>query len=863
MNLQQFTIKAQDTLSKAQQLVIANKQQAMEPVHLLSAMITDDEETLQFITGKLGANLSRIEQAVNASIQGLPKVEGGQVYLSQALNSVTTAAEKAMGEMKDEFVTNEHLLLGILDGKDTAANILKDAGLKRADLVKAILALRGGNKVNSQTDENQFNSLKKFALNLNQMAREGKLDPVIGRDDEIRRVLQILSRRTKNNPVLIGEPGVGKTAIAEGLAMRIIRGDVPENLKSKVIYSLDLGALVAGAKYKGEFEERLKAVVKEVTGAAGEVVLFIDEIHTLVGAGRSEGAMDAANILKPALARGDLRAIGATTLAEYQKYIETDKALERRFQKVLVEEPDTQEAISILRGLKERYEVHHKVRIKDEAIISAVEMSQRYINDRFLPDKAIDLLDEAASKLRLEMDSVPEELDEMNRRIMQLEIEREAIKRESDTSKLNKLNEDIANLSEKRNALNAQWENEKGVLTQIQQKKATIESLKIEADQAERDGNYGRVAEIRYGLIKKNEEDLFSLSLKLGDSRNGQLMVKQEVDSEDIAEVVSRWTGIPVNRMLQSEREKLLTLELELHKRVVGQEEAIAALSNAIRRSRAGLQDPKKPIGSFIFLGTTGVGKTEVAKALAEFLFNTDNAMVRIDMSEYQEKHTVSRLVGAPPGYVGYDEGGQLTEAIRRKPYSVVLLDEIEKAHPDVFNILLQVLDDGRLTDNKGRTANFRNTIIIMTSNLGSEVIREKFEHIESGDRDAIVASAKSEVFDLLKRSIRPEFLNRIDEVVMFEPLGRSDIHRIVELQVDMIVGRLKDNGIALTVTSAAVDWLAQLGYDPHFGARPLKRVLQKRILDELSKQILMGKLSNNGNVTVDLAGSELVFESL
>ena len=695
------------------------------------------------------------------------------------------------------------------------------------------------------------------------MAREGKLDPVIGRDDEIRRVLQILSRRTKNNPVLIGEPGVGKTAIAEGLAMRIIRGDVPENLKSKVIYSLDLGALVAGAKYKGEFEERLKAVVKEVTGAAGEVVLFIDEIHTLVGAGRSEGAMDAANILKPALARGELRAIGATTLAEYQKYIETDKALERRFQKVLVEEPDTQEAISILRGLKERYEVHHKVRIKDEAIISAVEMSQRYINDRFLPDKAIDLLDEAASKLRLEMDSVPEELDEMNRRIMQLEIEREAIKRESDTSKLNKLNEDIANLSEKRNALNAQWENEKGVLAQIQQKKATIESLKIEADQAERDGNYGRVAEIRYGLIKKNEEDLFSLSLKLGDSRNGQLMVKQEVDSEDIAEVVSRWTGIPVNRMLQSEREKLLTLELELHKRVVGQEEAIAALSNAIRRSRAGLQDPKKPIGSFIFLGTTGVGKTEVAKALAEFLFNTDNAMVRIDMSEYQEKHTVSRLVGAPPGYVGYDEGGQLTEAIRRKPYSVVLLDEIEKAHPDVFNILLQVLDDGRLTDNKGRTANFRNTIIIMTSNLGSEVIREKFEHIESGDRDAIVASTKSEVFDLLKRSIRPEFLNRIDEVVMFEPLGRSEIHRIVELQVDMIVERLKDNGIALTVTAAAVDWLAQLGYDPQFGARPLKRVLQKRILDELSKQILMGKLSNNGNVTVDLAGSELVFESL
>ena len=860
MNLQQFTIKAQDTLSKAQQLAIANKHQAMEPTHLLLAMISEDDETLQFIAGKLGANLSRIEQAAQAQLQSLPKVEGGQVYLSQALNAVTVAAEKVMSEMKDEFVTNEHLLVGILEGKVIAANVLKDSGIKRGDLLKAIIALRGGAKVSSQTDENQFNSLKKFAMNLNQMAREGKLDPVIGRDEEIRRVLQILSRRTKNNPVLIGEPGVGKTAIAEGLAMRIIRGDVPENLKSKVIYSLDLGALVAGAKYKGEFEERLKAVVKEVTDAAGEVVLFIDEIHTLVGAGRSDGAMDAANILKPALARGELRAIGATTLAEYQKYIETDKALERRFQKVLVEEPDTQEAISILRGLKERYEVHHKVRIKDEAIISAVEMSQRYINDRFLPDKAIDLLDEAASKLRLEMDSVPEELDEMNRKIMQLEIEREAIKRESDTAKLAKLNEEIANLIEKRNALNAQWENEKGVLSQIQQKKATIEALKIEADQAERDGNYGRVAEIRYGLIKKNEEDLFSLSLKLGDARSGQLMVKQEVDAEDIAEVVSRWTGIPVNRMLQSEREKLLTLEQELHKRVVGQEEAIAALSNAIRRSRAGLQDPKKPIGSFIFLGTTGVGKTEVAKALAEFLFNTDQAMVRIDMSEYQEKHTVSRLVGAPPGYVGYDEGGQLTEAIRRKPYSVVLLDEIEKAHPDVLNILLQVLDDGRLTDNKGRTANFRNTIIIMTSNLGSDIIRERFEHIDSGDRDAIVAGAKSDVFELLKRSIRPEFLNRIDEVVMFEPLGRDEIHQIVELQMQMMVVRLKQNGIDLTVSNAAIDWLSQLGYDPQFGARPLKRVIQKRVLDELSKQILMGKLSNHGKVHIDLDGSQLTF---
>ena len=863
MNFNNFTIKAQEAIQKASEIASGNQQQAIENAHLLKGLLLVDENVIHYLLKKLNVNINRLDSQLDELITTFPKVSGSEVYLASSVNSTIQKAQSYLKEFKDEFVSVEHLLLGILAAGDKVSGFLKDSGVNEKDLKKAIVELRGNSRVTDQNAEATYNALNKYARNLNEYAESGKLDPVIGRDDEIRRVIQILSRRTKNNPILIGEPGVGKTAIAEGIAFRIIKSDVPENLKSKTVYSLDMGSLVAGAKYKGEFEERLKAVIKEVTQSDGEIILFIDEIHTLVGAGRSEGAMDAANILKPALARGELRAIGATTLAEYQKYIETDKALERRFQKVLVEEPDTQEAISILRGLKERYEVHHKVRIKDEAIISAVEMSQRYINDRFLPDKAIDLLDEAASKLRLEMDSVPEELDEMNRRIMQFEIEREAIKRESDTSKLNKLNEDIANLSEKRNALNAQWENEKGVLSQIQQKKATIESLKIEADQAERDGNYGRVAEIRYGLIKKNEEDLFSLSLKLGDSRNGQLMVKQEVDSEDIAEVVSRWTGIPVNRMLQSEREKLLTLELELHKRVVGQEEAISALSNAIRRSRAGLQDPKKPIGSFIFLGTTGVGKTEVAKALAEFLFNTDNAMVRIDMSEYQEKHSVSRLVGAPPGYVGYEEGGQLTEAIRRKPYSVVLLDEIEKAHPDVFNILLQVLDDGRLTDNKGRTANFRNTIIIMTSNLGSEVIREKFEHIESGDRDAIVASAKSEVFDLLKRSIRPEFLNRIDEVVMFEPLGRSEIHRIVELQVDMIVERLKDNGIALTVTSAAVDWLAQLGYDPQFGARPLKRVLQKRILDELSKQILMGKLLNNGNVTVDLAGSELVFESL
>jgi len=789
-----------------------------------------------------------------------PKVEGGKIYASSEFSQSFINAEKAMHEMGDEYVTNEHLLVGILDTKGTTSNILKDAGFKRDELKKAIVALRGGSKVDSQTSENQFNALKKYALNLNELARLGKLDPVIGRDDEIRRVLQILSRRTKNNPILIGEPGVGKTAIAEGLAHRIIRGDVPENLKSKTIYSLAMGALIAGAKYKGEFEERLKAVVKDVTTSDGDVVLFIDEIHTLVGAGRSEGAMDAANILKPALARGELRAIGATTLAEYQKYIETDKALERRFQKVLVEEPDTQEAISILRGLKERYESHHKVRIKDEAIIAAVEMSQRYINDRFLPDKAIDLLDEAASKLRLEMDSVPEELDEMNRKIMQLEIEREAIKREDDQAKLQKLNVDIANITEQRNSLNAQWENEKGILSQIQQKKTNIESLKIEAEQAEREGNYGRVAEIRYGLIKQNEEELFALSINLGESEKGKLMVKQEVDSEDIAEVVSRWTGIPVNKMLQSEREKLLTLENELHKRVIGQHEAIEALANAIRRSRAGLQDPKKPIGSFIFLGTTGVGKTELAKALADYLFNSDQALVRIDMSEYQEKHTVSRLVGAPPGYVGYDEGGQLTEAIRRKPYSVVLLDEIEKAHPDVFNILLQVLDDGRLTDNKGRTANFRNTIIIMTSNLGSDIIRENFEKILDSNKDEIVAKTKVQVYDLLKRTIRPEFLNRIDETIMFEPLGRDEVREIVEIQITQMKQRLQDNGFKLDVSSEAVDWLAQLGYDPQFGARPLKRVLQKRVMDELSKQILSGNLSINDEIMIDYDGNQLIF---
>lgn len=859
MNLQNFTIKSQETIAKAQNLVIAASQQQIEPVHVLKAMFLEDPEMLQFITGKLGVNAKRVEDAAEAAMKSLSKVEGAQVYISQALTTAVVNAEKAMKELGDDFITNEHLLAGILDGRDTAANILKDAGFKRAELLKAIKELRGGKKVSSETAENQYNALKKYAMNLNELARTGKLDPVIGRDDEIRRVLQILSRRTKNNPVLIGEPGVGKTAIAEGLAHRIIRGDVPENLKTKVIYNLDMGALIAGAKYKGEFEERLKAVVKEVIDSAGEVVLFIDEIHTLVGAGRSEGAMDAANILKPALARGELRAIGATTLAEYQKYIEADKALERRFQKVMVEEPDTQEAISILRGLKEKYEVHHQVRIKDEAIIASVEMSQRYINDRFLPDKAIDLLDEAASKLRLEMNSVPEELDELNRRIMQLEIEREAIKRENDLTKLGKLIEEIANLNEERNSLNAQWQNEKAVLNQIQEKKELIENYRMEAEQAEREGNYGRVAELRYGLIKQAEEELFALTVNLG-TGDRKSMVKQEVDAEDIADVVSKWTGIPVNKMLQSEREKLLQLESELHTRVVGQEEAISALSNAIRRSRAGLQDPKKPIGSFIFLGTTGVGKTELAKALAEYLFNTDSAMVRIDMSEYQEKHTVSRLIGAPPGYVGYDEGGQLTEAIRRKPYSVVLLDEIEKAHPDVFNILLQVLDDGRLTDNKGRTANFRNTIIIMTSNLGSDIIRDSFENLDSGDRDEIVASTKAKVYELLKRSIRPEFLNRIDEVVMFEPLNRDNIRQIVVMQLGEIKNRLQEADVALSWSEEAVDWLAQLGYDPQFGARPLKRVLQKRVLDELSKKILSGELSKDSDIRLGYDGKDLTF---
>jgi ATP-dependent Clp protease ATP-binding subunit ClpB len=855
MNLNQFTIKSQEAVQKAQELAVADKNPVIETGHLMKGLFITDENVLAFALKKVNANMQRIEQALDATIRSYPKTTGDtqMPYLSNQSNAALVKAQTYLKDFDDEFVTVEHILLALLDGNDSISNLLKDAGVKSVDLKKAFKDLRGGGKATSQSAEEQYNALNKYAKNLNELARQGKLDPVIGRDDEIRRVLQILSRRTKNNPILIGEPGVGKTAIAEGLAHRIVSGDVPENLKTKQVYSLDMGSLIAGAKYKGEFEERLKAVIKEVINAAGNIVLFIDEIHTLVGAGAGEGAMDAANILKPALARGELRAIGATTLNEYQKHIEKDKALERRFQSVLVDEPDTGDAISILRGLKERYESHHKVRIKDEAIIAAVELSQRYINDRFLPDKAIDLIDESAAKLRLEIDSVPEELDEIERRIMQLEIEREAIKREKDEKKVKQLSEEIANLSEERNALKARWQNEKQVVDAIQQSKMEIENLRFEADQAERSGDYGKVAEIRYGRMKDKEQKVLDLQVELKQKQGVKALVKEEVDSEDIAEIVSRWTGVPVKSMLQSEKEKLLHLEEELHKRVVGQNEAIAAISDAIRRSRAGLSDPKKPIGSFIFLGTTGVGKTELAKALAEFLFNQENALVRIDMSEYQEKHTVSRLIGAPPGYVGYDEGGQLTEAVRRKPYSVILLDEIEKAHPDVFNILLQVLDDGRLTDNKGRTANFKNTIIIMTSNIGSHLIQERTEEMTDENREEIAAKTKVEVFDLLKRSIRPEFLNRIDEVIMFTPLSRAEIADIVNLHFAKVQQILKDLGITLTGTDTALEWLAELGYDPQFGARPLKRVIQKEVMNELSKEILAGTINKDSEITIDL----------
>jgi ATP-dependent Clp protease ATP-binding subunit ClpB len=860
MNFNNFTIKAQEAVQKASEITTGNQQQAIEPAHLLKGLLLVDENVLTYLLKKLNVNLNRLNDILDEQIASFPKVSGSNVYLSSGSNSALQKANAYLKEFKDEFVSVEHILLGILSVGDKTSAALKDFGVNEKDLKKAITSLRGDNKVTDQNAEATYNALNKYARNLNEYAESGKLDPVIGRDDEIRRTIQILSRRTKNNPILVGEPGVGKTAIAEGIAFRILKGDVPESLKSKTVYSLDMGALIAGAKYKGEFEERLKAVIKEVTQADGEIILFIDEIHTLVGAGGGEGAMDAANILKPALARGELRAIGATTLNEYQKYVEKDKALERRFQTVLVDEPDTADAISILRGLKERYEAHHKVRIKDEAIIAAVEMSQRYISDRFLPDKAIDLMDEAASKLRIEMDSVPEAVDELERRIMQLEIEREAIKREKDDKKVKELSEEIANLSADRDSLRAKWQGEKDVVDGINLKVEQIENYKLEAEQAERAGDYGKVAELRYGRIREAQEEVEKLKEALLTNQSESRMLKEEVTSEDIAGVVSRWTGIPVSKMIQSEREKLLSLEDELHKRVAGQHEAIEAISDAIRRSRAGLQDKRKPIGSFIFLGTTGVGKTELAKALAEYLFNDEHAMVRIDMSEYQERHAVSRLIGAPPGYVGYDEGGQLTEAVRRRPYSVILLDEIEKAHPDVFNILLQVLDDGRLTDNKGRLVNFKNTIIIMTSNIGSNIIQENFQDFEESDKDEVIAKTKGQLFDVLRQTIRPEFLNRIDEIIMFTPLSRNEIGDIVKLQFRGVQQTLAEMGILIEASDEALDWLAQLGYDPQFGARPLKRVIQKRILNELSKQILAGKVDKDSKIKLDMFDNQFVF---
>lgn len=839
--------------------------QAIEPGHLLKAILETDENVVSFLIKKLNVNRALLDTKVSEVLQSYPRATGQQPYLSSATNAVLQQSEKELQEFKDEFVAVEHLLLAILDGRDKVSSILKDVGFQRAALIKAIKELRGGSSVTDQNAEAKYKSLERYSKNLNDLARKGKIDPVIGRDEEIRRVLQILSRRTKNNPILLGEPGVGKTAIVEGLAQRIVDGDVPENLKSKTIISLDMGLLVAGAKYKGEFEERLKAVIKEVTDAEGQIILFIDEIHTLIGAGGGgEGAMDAANLLKPALARGELHAIGATTLKEYQKYIEKDKALERRFQAVMVDEPSMEDSISILRGIKEKYELHHGVRIKDDAVIAAVELSTRYISDRFLPDKAIDLMDEAAAKLRLEMDSMPEELDELNRRIMQLEIEREAIRRENDKEKESILTKDIADLSEQRNSLKAKWESEKEVVHGIQKEKENIDRLKFEAEQAEKSGDYGKVAEIRYGKIVEAEKRLNEFQQKVAEQAKAEhALLKEEVDSEDIAEVVAKWTGIPVSRMVQSEREKLLQLEDELAKRVAGQEEAIRLLSDAVRRSRAGLQDPKRPIGSFIFMGTTGVGKTELSKALADYLFNDETAMVRIDMSEYQERHSVSRLIGAPPGYVGYDEGGQLTEAVRRKPYSVVLLDEIEKAHPDVFNILLQVLDDGRLTDNKGRVANFKNTIIIMTTNIGSNIIQENFERITDENYFEILEDTKEEVMTLLRKTVRPEFVNRIDEIIMFRPLSRKDIRKIVDIQVDLVRKRLDEAGVRLELSEAARERLAKLGYDPQFGARPLKRVLQREILNALSKQILAGNVHKDSVIYVDLNDDQdFVFEN-
>lgn len=864
MDFKNFTIKAQEAVQKATEIAGANQQQAIETGHLLKALLQNDENTLAFLGKKLGANMANLGQRLDAIVNAYPKVSGGSPYLANEAANAVQRANTQMKDMGDEFVSVEHLLLGILGGKDSVASLLKDNGFSERDLKAAIQELRGGRKVTSQTAEEQYQSLNRYAINLNERVRSGKMDPVIGRDEEIRRVLQILSRRTKNNPVLLGEPGVGKTAIAEGLAQRIVAGDVPENLRDRTLMSLDLGLLVAGAKYKGEFEERLKAVIKEVTDSEGQIILFIDEIHTLIGAGAGgEGAMDAANLLKPALARGELHAIGATTLKEYQKYIEKDKALERRFQAVMVDEPSVPDAISILRGIKEKYELHHGVRITDDAVIAAVELSSRYITDRFLPDKAIDLMDEAAAKLRIELNSMPVELDEIQRRMMQLEIEREAIRREDNHDREAVLSKELAELGSQRDELKAKWEGEKSVLNNIQLEKENIERFKTEAEQAERQGDYGRVAELRYGKIQEAEQKLKALQDEANANKDGGGMLQEVVTSEDIAEVVAKWTGIPVSKMLQAERDKLLGLEAELGRRVAGQSEAIAAISDAVRRSRAGLQDPKRPIGSFIFLGTTGVGKTELAKALAEYLFNDENAMVRIDMSEFQERHAVSRLIGAPPGYVGYDEGGQLTEAVRRKPYSVVLLDEIEKAHPDVFNILLQVLDDGRLTDNKGRVANFKNTIIIMTSNTGADIIQRNFKELNEYNHEEVVDRTRDEVVERLRQHMRPEFLNRIDEIVMFQPLKRKEIRKIVDIQFKQIQQRLHEAGISLEATDEVLDYLGEQGFDPQFGARPLKRVIQRVILNELSKEILSGKVSKDAVVEAVLEDGAVRFENV
>lgn len=853
MDFKKYTIKSQEAIQKAAEIASGNQQQAIEPGHLLMAILLSDENVMSFLIKKLGMNRAQLDTKLEEVVAGYPKASGQQPYLSNDAHKALTKALDYLKEFKDEFVAVEHIVLGLLAGKEKVAALMKEVGFGKKELIEAIKELRGGSSVTDQNAESKYQSLERYSKNLNELAKAGKIDPVIGRDEEIRRVLQILSRRTKNNPMLIGEPGVGKTAIVEGMAQRIVDGDVPENLKTKTLISLDMGLLVAGAKYKGEFEERLKAVIKEVQDSNGEIILFIDEIHTLIGAGGGEGAMDAANLLKPALARGELHAIGATTLKEYQKHIEKDKALERRFQTVTVDEPTQEDAISILRGIKEKYEVHHGVRIQDDAVIAAVELSSRYISDRFLPDKAIDLMDEAASKLRIEIDSLPQELDELNRKIMQLEIEREAIRREKNKDKESVLSKEIAEMSEKRDGLKGKWENEKAVITGIREEKENIDKFKMEAEKAEREGDFGLVAEIRYGKITEAEQKLEALKLKMKEMQGGSTLLKEEVDAEDIGEVVAKWTGIPVSKMLQSEREKLLHLEEELGKRVAGQGEAIAALSDAVRRSRAGLQDPKRPIGSFIFLGTTGVGKTELAKALAEYLFNDENNMVRIDMSEYQERHAVSRLIGAPPGYVGYDEGGQLTEAVRRKPYSVVLLDEIEKAHPDAFNILLQVLDDGRLTDNKGRIANFKNTIIIMTTNIGSHLIQENFEQINEENVLELIEDTKNQVFDLLKKSVRPEFLNRIDETIMFMPLSKDNIRQIVAIQFGLIQKQLKENGIEIEATNEVLDYLGEIGYDPQFGARPLKRVIQRKVLNELSKQILTGSISKDSVVSIEL----------